>query len=68
MNRILQCYKSFLRKIHCRSQVGVILDNACYDPALSITEFFSLLEYASSVSFDSFVRDDVFLDEVSVFD
>ena len=57
MNRILQSYKSSLRKIHRRSQVGAILDIAAYDPALSITEFYSLLEYAVCVFCDTFVRD-----------
>ena len=68
MNRILQVYKSVLRKVHARSQVATILCNAAYDPALSLTAFYSVCVYAVNVFCDGYVKDDVFGKEVSPYD
>lgn len=62
MDRILQSYRSALRNCHSRSQVASLLDTAAYDPALSISGFYSVCGYAVNVFCDSFIFDDLYDD------
>ena len=63
MNRILQRYESALRDCHSRSQVASLLDDAAYDPALSLSAFFSACAFSVSVFCASYIFYDVFCKE-----